>query len=108
MLGGNVRGGLEFWAAGAARDEDVAMTPDRAPDDTLQQDDAPPVASRDDEVKAAEAERGESAVVGRTVTINRPREEVYAFWRDFPNLAAHHGEYRADRRRSTPGARTGW
>lgn len=30
----------------------------------------------------------EAALVGRTVTINRPREELYAFWRDFRNLAA--------------------
>jgi uncharacterized membrane protein len=29
-----------------------------------------------------------AAIVGRTVTINRPRAEVYAFWRDFRNLAA--------------------
>jgi uncharacterized membrane protein len=29
---------------------------------------------------------GRYAVVGRTVTINRPRGEVYAFWRDFQNL----------------------
>ena len=38
--------------------------------------------------EAAEA-RGwhEAAVVGRTVTINRPRAELYAFWRDFRNLA---------------------
>ena len=56
-------------------------------DHAVQEDDAPPVASRDSEVQASEAERGESAVVGRTVTIGRPREEVYAFWRDFPNLA---------------------
>jgi uncharacterized membrane protein len=56
-------------------------------DAPIQKDDAPPVASRDSEVKAAEAERDESAVVGRTVTIGRPRDEVYAFWRDFPNLA---------------------
>jgi uncharacterized membrane protein len=55
--------------------------------DALQKDDAPPVASRDSEVKGAEAERGEKAVVGRTVTIGRPRSEIYAFWRDFPNLA---------------------
>jgi uncharacterized membrane protein len=26
-------------------------------------------------------------LVGRTVTINRPRHELYAFWRDFRNLA---------------------
>jgi uncharacterized membrane protein len=25
-------------------------------------------------------------LVGRSVTINRPREELYAFWRDFSNL----------------------
>ncbi|GGL78120.1 SRPBCC family protein [Wenxinia marina] len=28
----------------------------------------------------------EFAVVGRTVTINAPRSELYAFWRDFTNL----------------------
>jgi uncharacterized membrane protein len=34
-------------------------------------------------------ERGwhEAALVGRTVTINKPRSEIYAFWRDFRNLA---------------------
>lgn len=30
---------------------------------------------------------GDYAVVGRTVTINKPRSELYAYWRDFPNLA---------------------
>tara|TARA_R110002124_G_scaffold225235_2_gene390608 strand:- start:14353 stop:15009 length:657 start_codon:yes stop_codon:yes gene_type:complete len=29
---------------------------------------------------------GEYEVVGKTVTINRPRSELYAFWRDFQNL----------------------
>lgn len=63
------------------------MLPDDiSADAPVQKDDAPPVASRDSDVKAAQAEHGESAVVGRTVTIGRPREEVYAFWRDFPNL----------------------
>jgi len=28
----------------------------------------------------------ESTVIGRSVTINRPREELYAFWRDFTHL----------------------
>jgi uncharacterized membrane protein len=28
------------------------------------------------------------AVIGRSVTISRPRSEVYAFWRDFSNLPA--------------------
>jgi len=64
------------------------MSPEEDSTDTIvQKDDAPPVASRDSDVKASEAEHGEGAVVGRTVTIGRPREEVYAFWRDFPNLA---------------------
>jgi uncharacterized membrane protein len=30
--------------------------------------------------------RHDDVLVGRTVTINRPREELYAFWRDFRNL----------------------
>jgi uncharacterized membrane protein len=29
---------------------------------------------------------GDYAVVGRTVTINRPRQELYRYWRDFQNL----------------------
>lgn len=31
-------------------------------------------------------ENGEASLIGRTVTINRPREDVYAYWRDFRNL----------------------
>lgn len=30
---------------------------------------------------------GKLELVGRTVTIRKPREELYAFWRDFSNLA---------------------
>ena len=33
------------------------------------------------------ARRGRQAVVGRVVTIARPRSELYAHWRDFQNLA---------------------
>jgi uncharacterized membrane protein len=46
------------------------------------------VHQRDVGHEAAEA-RGwhEAAIVGRTVTINKPRSELYAFWRDFRNLA---------------------
>ena len=29
-----------------------------------------------------------AALAGKTVTINRPRQELYEFWRDFKNLAA--------------------
>jgi uncharacterized membrane protein len=50
-------------------------------------DDGPAVDSRRSEVQQSEAERDEKAVVGRTVTIDRPREEIYAFWRRFSNLA---------------------
>jgi uncharacterized membrane protein len=49
------------------------MTADQATDD------APTRARRDDK-------EGELAIVGRSVTINRPRSELYAFWRDFTNL----------------------
>ncbi|WP_375449986.1 SRPBCC family protein [uncultured Devosia sp.] len=42
-------------------------------------DDAPKRASRDDK-------DGELAIVGRTVLINRPRPELFAFWSDFTNL----------------------
>ncbi|MBP1804802.1 SRPBCC family protein [Rubellimicrobium aerolatum] len=35
---------------------------------------------------ARQARFGDYAVTGRSVTIDRPREEIYAFWRDFANL----------------------
>ena len=54
------------------------------------QDDAPLTTSkRSDAVGVAtaslEADRGET-LIGRSVTINRPRAELYAFFRDFTNL----------------------
>jgi uncharacterized membrane protein len=59
--------------------------------DVPPQDDAPAAASkRSDAVdRATEGliePKGDS-VVGRTVTINRPRAELFAYWRDFANLA---------------------
>lgn len=42
-------------------------------------DDAPKRAQRDDK-------DGELAIVGRSVLINRPRHELFAYWRDFTNL----------------------
>jgi uncharacterized membrane protein len=40
------------------------------------------------EKRIAEARDWSNAeLVGRTITIDRPRAEVYAFWRDFQNLA---------------------
>jgi uncharacterized membrane protein len=42
-------------------------------------DDAPPRTARG-------SGRGARAVTGRTVTINKPRQELYEFWRDFANL----------------------
>ena len=35
----------------------------------------------------APAEGDADTLVGRTVTINRPRTELFAYWRDFANLA---------------------
>jgi uncharacterized membrane protein len=43
------------------------------------QDDAPKRTQRDDK-------DGTLAIVGRSVTVNRPRSELFAFWRDFRNL----------------------
>lgn len=49
---------------------------------------APPTTERDSEARMEAAGRdGEESIIGRSVTINRPREEIYAFWRDFSNLA---------------------
>lgn len=60
------------------------------PLERAEQSDAPPttIVRQHDLAKAAAEARGwdEAAVVGKTVTINRPREELYAFWRDFRNL----------------------
>jgi len=54
-------------------------------------DDAPLTTSkRDDAVEVAKqqipAAQGD-VLVGRSVTINRPAHELYAYWRDFANLA---------------------
>jgi len=58
--------------------------------DTLERfDDAPPTTSKD---RGTVIEAGDQAglrgntVIGRTATINRPRNELFAFWRDFANL----------------------
>jgi uncharacterized membrane protein len=59
-----------------------------ADEDVATRDDAPASTSRDSEERAhAAGRRDEDTIVGRTVTIDRPREEIYAFWRDFSNLA---------------------
>ncbi|MHA6720613.1 SRPBCC family protein [Sphingomonas sp. RS6] len=57
------------------------------------QDDAP-LSTANDERKAIDeatdgpiVQRGDK-LVARAVTINRPRDELYAFWRDFSNLPA--------------------
>ncbi len=52
-------------------------------------DDAPLSAAKNPDPMAADAEvapRHGDVLVGRTVTINRPREDLYAYWRDFRNL----------------------
>lgn len=55
-------------AAAAARRRGREADPDSAPDHT------------------ARRSAGEYRVVGRSVTIARPRAELFAFWRDFSNL----------------------
>jgi uncharacterized membrane protein len=54
-------------------------------------DDAPLSTSKKDVIDQASASLVEAkgdTLVGRTVTINRPRAELYAYWRDFANLAS--------------------
>jgi uncharacterized membrane protein len=51
--------------------------------------DAPLSAARNPDARAAAlplAAKASDELVGRTVTIDRPREELYAFWRDLNNL----------------------
>ena len=48
--------------------------------------DAPLSTARDSDVAAVAAERDGIRTIGRTVTIDRPRQEIYDFWRDFSNL----------------------
>jgi len=54
-------------------------------------DDAPLTTSKSHDAAATAREtlvdaRGD-VLVGKSVTINKPRDELYAFWRDFANLA---------------------
>jgi uncharacterized membrane protein len=48
------------------------------------ENDAPLSAAKNPDTEQIEG--GEASLVGRTVTINRPRDEVYAYWRDLQNL----------------------
>ena len=55
------------------------------------QDDAPPATAKASSVTAAEARafggsKGDS-IAARAVTINKPANELYAYWRDFANLS---------------------
>lgn len=54
----------------------------RSPDETEVEtiSDAPPHVFRG---KAAQAEQGDETFVGKTVTIGRPRQELYEVWKDF-------------------------
>jgi uncharacterized membrane protein len=63
-------------------------------DDTLTEarDDAPLSTSKHpseavDAASAAMVEPRGDTLIGRAVTINRPRAELFAYWRDFANLA---------------------
>jgi uncharacterized membrane protein len=51
--------------------------------------DAPPSTAKDPNIAATAipvVPAGADELIGRTVTINRPRHELYDFWRDFRNL----------------------
>lgn len=55
-----------------------------------QRDDAPLATSKEsdavDRASAALDDAKGDTLIGRTVTINRPRSELYAYWRDFARL----------------------
>jgi len=72
-------------ASQAKRRADVPRLPDDAPGRTAKQ-----------------ASFGNYKVTGRSVTIDRPRQEIYDFWRDFRNLSKFM-ENIADARESEPG-----
>lgn len=46
----------------------------------------PDTAARDASVRAREARHGEAQISAAVVTIAKPAQEIYAFWRDFANL----------------------
>lgn len=57
---------------------------------TIATDDAPSTTSKLNEerasgIAAVSQSRGDD-LIGRSVTINRPRDELFAYWRDFSNL----------------------
>lgn len=51
------------------------------------QTDAPLTAARDKDVRAQEPPRDEKSVTAAVVTIAKPAQALYDFWRDFANLA---------------------
>lgn len=57
---------------------------------TMATDDVPPATSklREERAKgiAAMTQSKGDDLIGRSVTINRPRDELFAYWRDFSNL----------------------
>jgi uncharacterized membrane protein len=59
------------------------------PQETFRPDDAPASAAKDPDPSAVRGgeEIRNASVVGRTVTIAKPRVEVYGFWRELRNLA---------------------
>lgn len=50
-------------------------------------DDAPPVTSKHGAHADGVPDAKGSSALARAVTINRPRDELFAYWRDFANLA---------------------
>jgi uncharacterized membrane protein len=75
-----------------ARDQVSALNEDDFMSDPIRHtahDDAPLSTAKNPDPRAATTEteaRHGDVFVGRTVTIDKPRAELYAFWRDFQNL----------------------
>jgi uncharacterized membrane protein len=72
---------LALVAAGALTATAIGVATKRRHQDERPEDDAPRRAALRHRI-------GDYALVGRTVTINKPKAELYAFFRDFSNLPA--------------------
>lgn len=70
--------GAVILAIGAIAAAGSAYLASRKRDSLRPHDDAPG--------RTARRSFGDYEVVGKTITIDRPRSEIYAFWRDFQNL----------------------
>src|SRR5687768_6354584 len=82
------RSGIGKWPSRARRGIEVVRRQERhvsQPTSHTLQSDAPLSAAKDIEAAAVDDSLDGQELVGRTITVDCPRQEVYEFWRDFQN-----------------------